>query len=157
MAGQTSIEIHLPDEEATTGLGARLAPWLGPGDVLLLEGDLGSGKTHLARAIIQSRLEAAGRLVEDVPSPSFTLVQTYDLGDLEIWHTDLYRLSGPEDIHELGLEDAFETAIVLVEWPDRLGHLTPRGAITLALSAHRPNGRLARLSGWRDRGGLALG
>ena len=96
---------------------------------VLLEGPIGAGKSHLARALIRARL---GRM-EDVPSPTFTLVQTYQ-ADVEIWHADLYRLSHPDEVAELGLEDAFSHAICLIEWPDRLGRLTPANAIRIALS-----------------------
>ena len=87
--------------------------------------------TDIARALIRARLLAD----EDIPSPTYTLVQTYDVGECEIWHADLYRLSGPDEAVELGLEDAFSDAIVLVEWPDRLGDLAPDTALTLSLSA----------------------
>lgn len=118
------------DADETAGFAAMLAPRLGAGDTILLHGDLGAGKTHFARALIQARLAVAG-LAEDVPSPSFTLVQTYSDGEIEIWHADLYRLTGPGEVIELGLEEAFGTAICLVEWPDRLDDLTPAGALVL--------------------------
>ncbi len=91
------LHLDLPTPEATTAFAAALAPRLRAGDALLLEGPIGAGKTHLARALIQARLAAAGRL-EDVPSPTYTLVQTYDDGGTEIWHADLYRLSGGADL-----------------------------------------------------------
>lgn len=97
------------------------------GDVVLLEGEIGAGKTHFARALIQSLQDTP----EDVPSPTFTLIQTYDTQKGLIWHTDLYRLSAPEELNELGLIDAFETDICLVEWPDRLGNAHPRSALWL--------------------------
>jgi tRNA threonylcarbamoyl adenosine modification protein YjeE len=109
----------LQSPDATAELARRLAPGLLPGDVIFLEGPIGAGKTHFARALIGARLEAAGR-AEDIPSPTFTLVQTYADGAGEIWHADLYRLSGPGEVVELGLSDAFGEAICLVEWPDRL-------------------------------------
>lgn len=117
-------------EAESAALARALAPGLAPGDTLLLDGPLGAGKTHFARALIQARLANAGRL-EEVPSPTFTLVQVYDDGQAEIWHTDLYRLAGPDDALELGLQDAFDTAICLVEWPDRLEDLAPAGALRL--------------------------
>lgn len=141
----TSLDLPLPDEAATDALGMWLAAALGPGDVLLLDGPIGAGKTHLARALIRHRLAQVNR-VEDVPSPTFTLVQTYDDGAGGIWHADLYRLTSPQDVAELGLEDAFETALCLIEWPDRLGTLTPPGAFRLVLS-HAGDGRDARLTG----------
>lgn len=133
--------VHLADDAATTALGVRLAPLLAAGDTILLEGPIGAGKTHLCRALIQARLAANG-VSEDVPSPTYTLVQTYTDGDTEIWHADLYRLGDPFEVVELGLDDAFATAIVLVEWPDRLGSLAPSGALTLELSAEGDGRRL---------------
>lgn len=136
-------QIILPSPQATESLGARLAPALHPGDVLLLEGPLGAGKSALARALIRARQRAAGHAPEDVPSPSYTLVQTYAAGALEIWHADLYRLGDPGEVAELGLEDAFAHALVLVEWPDRLGDARPARALTLRLEpdADRPDTR----------------
>lgn len=126
----------LPDEAATRAFGTALAPRLSPGDTLALRGDLGAGKSVLARAIVQARLAATG-LWEEVPSPTFTLVQTYLAGGVEIWHSDLYRLGLPEEADELGLADAFETAICLVEWPDRLGDDLPATALDLTLAQGR--------------------
>ena len=105
-----------------------------------------SGKTHFARSLIQSQLA----LAEDVPSPSFTLVQTYDTKRGEIWHSDLYRLSSPFEIEELGLLDAFETAIVLVEWPDRLGELTPDTALSLQFDTGKGEQRRLLTASWQD-------
>lgn len=124
------FSLYLPDDAATDALGARIAACLMPGDTLLLTGPIGAGKSHLSRAIIRARL---GRM-EDVPSPTFTLVQTYDEPAGDIWHADLYRLSHPDEVLELGLYDAFDTAICLVEWPDRLGTRAPTDAIDLRLS-----------------------
>jgi tRNA threonylcarbamoyladenosine biosynthesis protein TsaE len=101
--------------------------------VLLLDGPIGAGKTHFARALIQALLPVS----EDVPSPTFTLVQVYDGPGFPIWHADLYRLSDPEEAVELGLAEAFETALCLVEWPERLGPYRPSGALTLRF-AHGP-------------------
>jgi tRNA threonylcarbamoyladenosine biosynthesis protein TsaE len=133
MRGPFPITVDLPSEAATADLAARLAPLLRAGDTLLLEGPIGAGKTHFARAVIKARLRAAGR-DEDVPSPTYTLVQTYGDGTAEIWHADLYRLAGPGDAAELGLDDAFREAIVLVEWPDRLGADAPGDALRLVFS-----------------------
>ena len=120
------LELYLPDPAATERLGVWFASRLRAGDCLLLEGPIGAGKSLFARSLIQSRLGRA----EDVPSPTFTLVQTYE-ADLEIWHADLYRLSHPEEVFELGLEGAFDTGICLIEWPDRLGRFAPGGALRL--------------------------
>lgn len=125
-----SFSVFLPTAEATDALGERLAAILQPGDTLLLTGSIGAGKSHLSRALIRARL---GRM-EDVPSPTFTLVQTYEDPEGDIWHADLYRLSHPDEVIELGLDEAFSTAICLIEWPDRLGNLTPPTAIHISLS-----------------------
>lgn len=134
--------IALADGDATARLGQYLAGRLGAGDTLLLSGPVGAGKSHLARALIRARLGAE----VDVPSPTFTLVQTYEDSDgTEIWHADLYRLSHPDEVFELGLEAAFSTALCLVEWPDRLGGAAPPGAHHLTLS-HDGDGRLMQLT-----------
>lgn len=145
-------DVSLPDPDATGRLGAALARVARPGDTVLLFGDLGAGKTHLARAFIQTALLEAGLPIEDVPSPSFTLVQTYDLGPHQIWHADLYRLRGPDDTIELGLDDAMGTEIVVVEWPDRLGETAPSDSLRITLSPDEEDGRYARIEGsdrWR--------
>lgn len=127
MPSTLPFTIFLPDAKATTAFAHRVAPHLKAGDCLLLSGGIGAGKTHFARALIQARL---GRQ-EDVPSPTYTLVQTYEDTDPEIWHADLYRLTQADDVLELGLDDAFSDAITLIEWPDRLGGLAPADALHL--------------------------
>ncbi len=134
--------LDLPDPGATDRFAARLADLVPPGSCLLLSGPIGAGKSHFARAFIRHRLGYRG----DIPSPSFTLVQTYESPAEEVWHADLYRLSHPDEVLELGLEQAFGRAICLIEWPDRLGNLAPRDALHLTLSA-QAEGRVARLSG----------
>ena len=139
----------LGSPDATAGLAARLAPRLAAGDTLLLEGDLGAGKSHFARALIRARL---GDPQAEVPSPSFTLVQTYEAGPVEIWHADLYRLTGPGDVMEIGLDQAFDTAICLVEWPDRLGDEAPQDAARFLLEVVGDNERRLRVTAperWR--------
>lgn len=125
-------------ETALISLGRRLAPALRPGDTLLLSGDLGAGKSTLARAIIAAVLPAP----EDIPSPTFTLVQVYNGQNGDIWHCDLYRLTGPDHLDELGLTEAFETAICLVEWPDRLDGFAPADAAQFHLSGRGDTRRL---------------
>ena len=139
-----TLTLDLPNAEATEALGARLAALARPGDVILLEGPIGAGKSCLARAFIRARL---GR-EEEVPSPTFTLVQVYEAEGVEIWHADLYRLTHPDEVWELGLDDAFSAAICLVEWPDRLGAHVPPDALHLKLEA-AGEGRKAVLSGGR--------
>ena len=122
-----SFSISLCSPEQTCSLARALAPLLVPGDTVLLSGEIGAGKTLFARALIQSRLS----ILEDVPSPSFTLIQIYELSDAEIWHVDLYRLSDPDEVIYLGLEEALQDAICLIEWPDRLGELAPENSLKL--------------------------
>jgi tRNA threonylcarbamoyladenosine biosynthesis protein TsaE len=120
----------LPDPEATDALGADLAATLRPGDIVLLHGDLGAGKTALARAIIRA---LTGDMAMDVPSPTFALVQPY-VGPLgPILHADLYRLGDPREIDELGLLDNPE-AIVLVEWAERASELFDTATLQVTLS-----------------------
>ena len=109
-----SLTLASPD--ATCAFAQALGPRLSAGDVLLLSGGVGAGKTHFARCLIHALLPTP----EDVPSPTFTLVQTYPLSSGEIWHADLYRLADPAEVEELGLAAAFDEALCLVEWPDRL-------------------------------------
>jgi len=142
---------ELPDEAATAALAARIATLARPGDVIALKGELGAGKTSFARAFIRAR---AGR-DEVVPSPTFTLAQPYDFADVTIWHFDLYRLRAAEEAWELGIEDAFQDGISLIEWPERLGHLLPsrRLEITL-LPGAAPDARRAFADpgpGWAER------
>lgn len=132
-----SLSRPLADAAATDRLGRALAGALRPGDVILLHGEVGAGKTALSRALINALRARAGLPPEDVPSPTFTLVQIYDAGAVEIWHADLYRLSGPDAVIELGLDAAFGAAICLIEWPDRLGRDRPTGAIDLTMN-HAP-------------------
>lgn len=128
MTAPRILTFHSPEETAL--FAARLAPQLRAGDCLLLHGPVGAGKTHFARHLVQSLLP----LPEDVPSPTYTLVQTYDTTAGPLWHADLYRLTAPDEVEELGLIEAFETAICVIEWPDRLGALTPRHALYLRFS-----------------------
>lgn len=125
----TTLTLDLPDEAATQALGARLARLARPGDVILLFGTLGTGKSTLARAFIRALTSPD----EEVPSPTFTLVQAYETETADIWHFDLYRLDKPEDAYELGIEDAFLDGVSLIEWPERLGGLAPRRRLDLSL------------------------
>lgn len=131
--------IHLADETATAALAARLAPILCAGDCLLLSGPIGAGKSAFARALIRAR---AGDPALEVPSPTFTLVQTYVTDGTEIWHCDLYRLSHPDEAVELGLAAALDDAICLIEWPDRLGDMAPETALRLDFAAQRDGHRV---------------
>ena len=148
-----TLIIDLADEAATAALGARLSAVARPRDVLLLHGDLGMGKTALARGFVR----AAVPDTDEVPSPTFTLVQTYPGSRGTIWHFDLYRLKDPDEIWELGFEDALADGILLIEWPDRLGGFVPRDRLDLTLApGAAPDARQASLaaagkSDWLDR------
>jgi tRNA threonylcarbamoyladenosine biosynthesis protein TsaE len=144
--------LPLPDLAATESLAARAAGLVRAGDAILLRGPLGAGKTAFARAFLRA---AAGDPALEVPSPTYTLVQSYDTQRLRIHHFDLWRLGGPDALAELGWDDA-RADVVLVEWPDRLGDLRPADALEIALTAQPGEARLAALSGWPDRiGALA--
>lgn len=142
-----SITIDLPDEKATAALAGRLAPLLRGGDVVAFRGDLGAGKTSLARALIR----ALGDPAEPVPSPTFTLVQTYSLPAFDLWHFDLYRLESAVDAFELDIEEAFAGGVSLIEWPDRLGRWLPERRLEIALNfTDDGESRRAVLSGCGD-------
>ena len=135
-------QTFLADDVATAGLGRGLAAMLSAGALVLLRGDLGVGKTALARAMIRALLRD-DRL--EVPSPSFALVQPYEGAGLVIRHADLYRLAAERDLDELGLFDVPE-AIVIVEWPERAPSLAARADLTVELSIPADGeGRLARI------------
>lgn len=144
---------YLPDAAATAGLGARLARVLRAGDVVALRGGLGAGKTALARAAIRALPHPDGTAAEeDVPSPTFTLVQTYERAPATVWHIDLYRVSEPDEVIELGWDEALASGIVLVEWPARAGALLPDARLDVELADAPGGGRTATLT---DRGGWA--
>src|SRR5215204_4892072 len=117
-----SFSAVLPDEQATIRLMVDIASALEPGDLVTLSGDLGAGKTAFARALI--RYLASDEQIE-VPSPTFTLIQHYELPQFPLVHADLYRVSGPAELGELGFDDLPEGAVVLVEWPDRAAGFLP--------------------------------
>jgi tRNA threonylcarbamoyladenosine biosynthesis protein TsaE len=126
-----TFSLSLHDETATERLGTSLAGKLRDRDVVALEGGLGAGKTTLARAILRA---ASGDPALIVPSPTFTLVEIYDTPKGAFWHFDLYRLEAPEQVFELGWEEARADGIALVEWPARLGSLMPREHLTVTLT-----------------------
>lgn len=124
------LSLNLPDAAATEALGASLATVLAPGDALYLFGDLGAGKTTLARGLVA----AWAGIGEDAPSPTYTLVQTYDGPRGELWHFDLYRLESPDDAAELGLDEALGSGVAVIEWPERLGGWAPTDRLELRLA-----------------------
>ena len=138
-----TFSFFLPDEAATERLGAALAGRLRPRDIVALQGGLGVGKTTLARAILRA---ASGDPALIVPSPTFTLAEIYDTPRGVFWHFDLYRLQEPEQVFELGWEEARADGVALVEWAERLGALLPHERISVTLSIEG-DGRRADLQG----------
>ncbi|MGZ3306171.1 MAG: tRNA (adenosine(37)-N6)-threonylcarbamoyltransferase complex ATPase subunit type 1 TsaE [Asticcacaulis sp.] len=137
---------HLPDEKATAALGALIAAQLRASDAIYLHGGLGMGKSSLARGLIRALTSPD----QDVPSPTFTLIQSYAAPGFEILHLDLYRIERPQETLELGLDEALSDAVLLIEWPDRLGHLGFDARLDIILelpdtSAGNIIGRMARL------------
>ena len=129
-------------------LGSMLAEVLVVGDVLALTGDLGAGKTTLSSGIIQA---LCGDI--EVPSPTYTIIQTYETQDFELWHCDLYRLNKPDDIFELGLFEAMEENVCIIEWPDRMGDNLIKSALTIDIQ-FAGDERLLTLTGadhWSER------
>ena len=153
MTSSTTFSLALPNESATAHLMADLALLIGPGDVVTLSGDLGAGKTAAARAMI--RYLADDDELE-VPSPTFTLAQTYDLPSFPLIHADLYRINGASELEEIGLSPLPEGNVALIEWPDRAGDALPADRIDIALS-HRPalgsTARAAEITGYGKRAG----
>ena len=135
----STLELFLPDETATERLAVRLAPQLKPGDVIALKGGLGAGKTTFARALIS----ALNKQKTDVPSPTYTLVQTYDTPGLTVFHFDLYRLEDPDEVMELGWDETMD-GLALIEWPDKAGAHLPQWRLDLTLE-QTVDGRTARL------------
>ncbi len=146
------MRIELENLDATLRLAAALARSAEPGLAILLSGPLGAGKSELARAFVRTWLADPET---EVPSPTFTLVQPYDGPRGAVWHCDLYRLGDPGEVEELGLPEAFAEAVVLVEWPDRLGDAVPLDRLELALEiCHGSDRRIAHLTPhgrWVDR------
>ena len=143
--------IRLADPAATEAFGAALAARVRPGDVIALSGDLGMGKTSIARGLL-----AALGLAGEAPSPSFAIVQPYDLPEvrLPVWHVDLYRLDDPGEVDELGLEDERGDGLLLVEWPDRAGPAAWPDALALTLSVEPDGARRLTVvvpEAWGDR------
>lgn len=152
---EASAESVLEDLAATRRLAERLAERLAPGDVIGLSGELGAGKTTFARAVIRALGDES-----EVPSPTFTLVQTYRLPPGTVWHFDLYRIEKPEEAYELAFEDALHEGISFIEWPEKLGPLLPPDWLEVRLSIE-PDGmrRRVRLTGhgrWAARIGDLL-
>jgi tRNA threonylcarbamoyladenosine biosynthesis protein TsaE len=141
--------MRLADEAATARLGAAIAARLRVGDAVCLSGPLGAGKSTLARALVR----ALTRADEDVPSPSFTLVQFYEGPRLKVAHFDLYRLSNPDEAYEIGLDEALDEGAAIVEWPERLQGRLPadRLDVEIALEGEGRSVRLTPHGAWEGR------
>jgi tRNA threonylcarbamoyladenosine biosynthesis protein TsaE len=139
----------LADETATAGLGRAIAEGLRPGEAICLSGPLGAGKSTLARALIRALTTPD----EDVPSPTFTLVQFYEGGGLKVAHFDLYRLTDPDEAYEIGLDEALDEGAAVIEWPERLaGRLPPdRLDVEIALEEAGRSARLTPHGAWEGR------
>ena len=146
-----SFKYILANKAETEALGASLAKIAAPGDIIALKGTLGSGKSVLARAFIRKYSKPA----ENIPSPTFTLVQSYDMGFVPVYHFDLYRIINPEETIELGIEEAFSDGISLIEWPERLGSYLPKDHLEIWLRVNNKdstrNIRLAGSKSWQPR------
>lgn len=146
-------DLSLPDEAATTRLGAALADALRPGEALCLSGPLGAGKSTLARALVRALTTPD----EDVPSPTFTLVQFYDGPRLKVAHFDLYRLASPDEAYEIGLDEALDDGAAIIEWPERLEGRLPGDRLDVEIALREggeSEGRTARLvphGAWEGR------
>ncbi|MDO8902069.1 MAG: tRNA (adenosine(37)-N6)-threonylcarbamoyltransferase complex ATPase subunit type 1 TsaE [Phenylobacterium sp.] len=142
-------DLRLADEAATARLGAALAEVLSAGEAICLTGPLGAGKSTLARALIRARTTPD----EDVPSPTFTLVQFYEGDGMTLAHFDLYRLTSPDEAYEIGLDEALEDGAAIIEWPQRLeGRLPPhRLDIEIALDGAARRARLTPHGAWEGR------
>lgn len=139
----SKITLVIEDENAMMRFGASLASILECGDVICLQGPLGAGKTTLARGLITQLCGA-----KDAPSPTYTLVETYEASDLSLWHFDLYRLEEEKDVWELGLEESLDEGVSLIEWPERIASLIPENALHLEIVLDQSkHSRLLQLSG----------
>ena len=144
MANSRTVQFDSPEQTAI--FAAKLAKNLAPEDIILLNGDVGAGKSYFCRALIQAVLQYE----EDIPSPTFTLVQQYDTEIGELWHADLYRLSDPTEVIELGLLDAIESAPILIEWPDQIIDFLPKTALKIKISTTGDETRVFNFS-WTDK------
>jgi N-acetylmuramate 1-kinase len=151
-ADGTSFSLNLPDEQATERFAGEVACALEPGDLVTLSGDLGAGKTTFARALIRYLADDESM---EVPSPSFTLLQTYELPRFPLVHTDFYRLSSAAELSELGFDDLPENAVVLMEWADRAAGLLPSDRLDIAFRLAPENGAEARHTRYTGYGAFA--
>ena len=143
------ICLYLEDDSATRAAGAKLAPLLQAGDMVAFHGGLGAGKTTLSRGLISALMGAE----TEVPSPTYTLVQTYEAPTFDVFHYDLYRLESPNELYELGWDET-QNGVALIEWPERAGTRLPAWRLDITLAAYE-DGRKLTLEGhgedWQTR------
>ena len=155
---EDTAETTLADLAATAALADRVARAARPGDFVGLAGPLGVGKTTFARLFLQARAARAGvALPQEVPSPTFTLVQVYEVGADDVWHFDLYRIASSAECVELGFDEALDRGIVLAEWPERLGPLVPADRLELTFAVDAAETRTVRVAGFGDWAGRVPG
>jgi tRNA threonylcarbamoyl adenosine modification protein YjeE len=140
------VRVSLSSLDQTQALAQRIARHLEVGDVLLLKGDLGTGKSTFVRFLLQAKGHKG-----DVPSPTFTLMQSYDLPDLQISHFDFYRLKTPEEIEEIGFDEAIADGAVIVEWPDKAASFMPHDALELTFVFNSEQGRFVDIEALSPR------
>lgn len=148
---QIFFEQHLRNEAETARFGVKIATIVQKSDVLCLIGPLGAGKTCFARGFVRSA--GAAGADEEIPSPTFTLVQTYEAPAFTIWHFDFYRIESPEEVYELGIEEAFDTGVSLVEWPEKAPEVLSADRLEISL-VPEGDGRKVQLAGghkWAKR------
>lgn len=147
--------VNLADIAATESLAKCLAGLLEPGDIIGLSGALGTGKTVIARAVIRALAARYDVDIDDIPSPTFTLVQQYDFPLYSLFHIDLYRIDEPGDVLELGVEDFFADGVSFIEWPERLGPYLPVDRLHLTLQPGEDEGgrtlQIEKFGIWRNR------
>lgn len=148
--------ITVPNADAMATLGGKMADFLAAGDVVCLRGGLGAGKTCLARGLVRAVM---GDKTMDVPSPTYTLVQTYEpdadsQADFDVWHFDLYRLDAAKDVWALGIEEAFDAGVCVIEWPERIESLLSGAELELRIAPDDHDGRVVQIYGndnWAKR------
>ena len=151
LTGAAFLKVEITDQKRIEAFAIGLAKICKTGDVLGLNGRLGIGKTTFARALINAIASASGYATELVPSPTYTLMQVYSFGSLEIYHADLYRLENSNEIWELGLEDSFHQGLTIIEWPDRMASLLPSNTLQIFISPGKlSENRVLELHGCSD-------
>ena len=133
-------------ENEIADLARKISVALSGGDILLLKGEIGTGKTFFARSLIQERILSGGEAIEEIPSPTFTIVQLYNHIIPPIWHVDLYRVDCSDEIDDLGLDEAYYSDIVLIEWPEKLGVHMPKRFLSISFEHEKTVHNLRKIT-----------